>query len=392
MTRFQSYFNTAINLIQGYNGTQPLVHYLKAYFTQEKKHGSKDRKYIAHLCYCYFRLGFAIRELSVKERLRIALFIMESEPGYWSYLYRADWVKNWQDDRAGRVAFIEQQYPIFSIQHVYPWKDELSAGVDHTALSFAAFIQPDLFIRIRPGMEKQVLDKLTNAGISYNNQGNDCVALLNGTKLDNLLELDAEAVVQDKSSQRVRTYFPEWKGDRPIDIWDSCSASGGKSILAADMYGDVNLTVSDTRPGIMQNLKERLERAGITRYRSFLADLSRSSFVPNDQYDLVICDTPCTGSGTWSRTPEQLAFFGTDKITLYTALQEKIATNVVKAVRPGGHLLYITCSLFCRENEDMVQKILASDKQLELKQQGIITGYMEKADTMFAALIQRKAS
>lgn len=390
--RFQSYFNTAITLIQGYNGTQPLVHYLKGYFSQEKKHGSKDRKYITHLCYCYFRLGFALRELSVKERLRIALFITESEPGYWSYLYRADWVKNWQADREARVAFIEQQYPIFSIQHVYPWKDELSEGVDHTELSFAEFIQPDLFIRIRPGREKQVLDKLTAAGIAYDHQENGCVALMNGTKLDHLLDLDAEAVVQDKSSQRVRAYFPEWKEDRPMDIWDSCSASGGKSILAADLYRDVNLTVSDTRPGIMQNLKERLDRAGIPRYRSFLADLSLSSFVPNDQYDLVICDTPCTGSGTWSRTPEQLAFFGTDKITLYTALQAKIATNVVKAVRQGGHMLYITCSLFRRENEETVQKILASDKQLELKEQGIITGYLEKADTMFAALIQRKGS
>ncbi len=393
MMRFQSYFNTAVSLIQGYNGTQPLVHYLKQYFSQEKKHGSKDRKYISHLCYCYYRLGFALKELSIKDRLKIALFFAEQEPGYWGYLYKADWVKNWHADIRERIAFIEQVYPVFTIQHVYPWREELSREVDPVALSIAEFIQPDLFIRLRPGKHQQVLAKLNEVGIPYEQPTEDTVSLANGTKLDNLIQLDSEAVVQDRSSQEVANFLPAYTGQNKIHIWDCCAASGGKSILAYDRYqGQVALTVSDTRMGIMHNLKERFKRAGIQEYQSFLSDLSQSSFTPRDLYDLVICDAPCTGSGTWSRTPEQLSFFGADKITLYTALQLKISRNVAKAVKPGGCLLYITCSLFKRENEEMVNQLLASDQELELAQHALIPGYTNRADTMFAALIKRKGS
>lgn len=391
MMRFQSYFNTAISLIQGYNGSQPLVHYLKAYFAQEKKHGAKDRKYISHLCYSYYRLGHALKELSVKDRLKIALFFAEKAPGYWSGLYKPDWVKNWNEQLEQRIAFVEQLYPVFSIQHIYPWKEEISAGIDIPALSIGEFTQPDLFIRIRPGFENVVRSKLKDAEIAFQELSEATLALPNGTKLDNVLEIDQEAVIQDLNSQRVRLLFPVLEGSN-LRVWDCCAASGGKSILTYDhLKQDFSLTVSDARNSILHNLKQRFSRAGIERYESFIADLSVSTFAFNgDPYDLVICDAPCTGSGTWSRTPEQLAFFSTDKITLYTTLQRKISQNVAKAVKPGGYLMYITCSLFRRENEEIVKQLLEENDTLELVMQQLMTGYHQKSDTMFAALLKRK--
>lgn len=390
MMRFQSYFNTAISLIQGYNGSQPLVHYLKAYFSQEKKHGAKDRKYIAHLCYSYYRLGHALKELSLKERLKIALFFAEKVPGYWSGLYKPDWIKNWKEDLEQRVAFVEQLYPVFSIQHIYPWKDEISAGIDLPLLSIGEFTQPDLFIRIRPGFENTVRAKLQEAEIVFQELSDTTLAMPNGTKLDTVLEIDKEAVIQDLNSQRVRLLFPTQLPE-PVRVWDCCAASGGKSILTYDHLGKLSLTVSDARSSILYNLKQRFSRAGIQQYESFIADLSVSTFnFTGEPYDLVICDAPCTGSGTWSRTPEQLAFFSTDKITLYTALQRKISQNVAKAVKPGGYLLYITCSLFRRENEEIVKQLLEENDSLELVIQQLMTGYQQKSDTMFAALLRRK--
>lgn len=390
MMRFQSYFNTAVTLIQGYNGTQPLVHYLKAYFAQEKKHGAKDRKYISHLCYSYYRLGHALKELSVKERLKIALFFAEKAPGYWSGLYKPDWIKNWEPLLEQRVAYVEQLYPVFSIHHIYPWKDEISEGVDLSELSFGEFTQPDLFIRIRPGFEKSVREKLDAAAISFREIAANILAIANGTKLDTVLDIDQEAVIQDLNSQRVQLLFPP-DLPSPVRIWDCCAASGGKSILAVDHFPKVSLTVSDARSSILHNLKQRFLKAGIETYNSFIADLSVSTFtLQDDPFDLVICDAPCTGSGTWSRTPEQLAFFSTDKITLYTALQRKISQNVAKAVKPGGYLLYITCSLFKRENEEIIQQLLQENESLELVVQQLMTGYQQKSDTMFAALLKRK--
>ncbi len=390
MMRFQSYFNTAVSLIQGYNGSQPLVHYLKAYFVQEKKHGAKDRKYITHLCYSYYRLGHALKELTVKERLKIALFFAEKAPGYWSGLYKPDWIKNWNPDVEQRVGFIEQLYPVFSIQHIYPWKDEMSEGVELPALSIGEFTQPDLFIRVRPGFETVVRTKLSDAAIPFQELSDATLALSNGTKLDTILEIDKEVVIQDLNSQRVKLLLPS-QLPSPVRIWDCCAASGGKSILVYDHLGKVSLTVSDARSSILHNLKQRFERAGIDRYDAFIADLSVSTFnYTGEPYDLVICDAPCTGSGTWSRTPEQLAFFSTDKITLYTALQRKITQNVSKTIQPGGYLLYITCSLFRRENEEIVKQLLEQNHSLELVVQQLMTGYHQKSDTMFAALLRRK--
>lgn len=391
MMRFQSYFNTAITLIQGYNGVVPLVHYLKQYFSTEKKHGSKDRKYISHLCYSYYRLGHALKELSVKERLRIALFFAEKAPGYWAGLYKTDWIKNWSEDLVERVAYVEQQYPVFSIQHIYPWKDEISFGVDQATLCYAQFTQPDLFIRIRPGKEALVKEKLRTAEIPFKETGNDSLALANGTKLDTVLQIDEEAVIQDLNSQRVKQFFPEKLNQSPVRVWDCCAASGGKSILATDYFKQIDLTVSDSRSTILQNLVTRFERAKITGYKSFQADISTSTFTPPENgFDMVICDAPCTGSGTWSRTPEQLFFFGSDKITLFTTLQKKISHNIAKAVKPGGYLLYITCSLFKRENEDVITYLLAENDSLELVQQELLTGYNQKSDTMFVALLRKK--
>ncbi len=392
MMRFQSYFNTAISLIQGYNGVVPLVHYLKQYFSTEKKHGSKDRKYISHLCYSYYRLGHALKELSVKERLRIALFFAEKAPGYWAGLYKPDWIKNWSEDLVERVAYVEQQFPVFSIQHIYPWKDEISFGVDQAALCYAQFTQPDLFIRIRPGKEALVKEKLRAAEIHFKEIANDSLALANGTKLDTALQIDEEAVIQDLNSQRVKQFFPEKLEQSPVRVWDCCAASGGKSILATDYFKQIDLTVSDTRSTILQNLGARFERAKITGYQSFQADISTSTFTPPENgFDLVICDAPCTGSGTWSRTPEQLFFFGPDKITLFTTLQKKIILNTAKAVKPGGYLLYITCSLFKRENEEVITHLLAENDSLELVKQELLTGYNQKSDTMFVALLVKKA-
>ena len=71
--RSYAHFNTAVHLIENYKADMPLRHYLQQYFSQHKKHGSKDRKQIAHLCYSYYRLGYALKELPVEERLKAAI-------------------------------------------------------------------------------------------------------------------------------------------------------------------------------------------------------------------------------------------------------------------------------------------------------------------------------
>jgi 16S rRNA (cytosine967-C5)-methyltransferase len=176
-----------------------------------------------------------------------------------------------------------------------------------------------------------------------------------------------------------------------IKVWDCCAASGGKSIMAVDVLKDITLTVTDVRASIINNLKSRFQQAGIKNYTSHVVDVANSNSLSNtlkdERFDLVICDAPCSGSGTWGRTPEQLYYFTEDKIRHYSNLQKQVASNALRYVKKGGYLLYVTCSVFEQENQAVV-KTMKEQFNLELVKMELLKGYEQHADTMFAALLQ----
>ena len=246
-------------------------------------------------------------------------------------------------------------------------------------------VQPLLFLRARPNKTDIVIRQLHLHAIPFVQHEEPCMAIANATRIDDVIELNKDAVVQDYSSQKVAAFFSFIDTYKPISVWDCCAASGGKSLLAFDFFSDIKLTVSDVRPSILSNLATRFQQAGIRHYTSFTADVSNPHFITKQQYDVIICDAPCSGSGTWSRTPEQLYFFTAEKLLHYTSLQKKITSNIIKAIKPKGYLLYITCSVFVQENEEIVKHILQASR-LKLLQANTINGYNRRADTMFAAL------
>ena len=98
------------------------------------------------------------------------------------------------------------------------------------------------------------------------------------------------------------------------------------------------------------------------------------------KFDLILVDAPCTGSGTWSRTPEELYFFDPKKIDHYHEIQKKILSRIV----PCSCLIYSTCSVFKKENEEIVA-FLRDNYGLREDRMENIKGYDQQADTMFAA-------
>jgi 16S rRNA (cytosine967-C5)-methyltransferase len=382
------HLRSAASLIGQYNGSVPFAVFLKQFFSENKKYGSKDRKRIAHLCYCYYRLGHALAKWTVEERLRVALFLCNDTAEDWSVLFEEDWISNWKPSLQMRLRFVEEKIPAFSVLDIFPWHTQLSSDAyDPYAFCLSHLVQPDLFLRIRPGNKEKVFQKLRQAAMPFTAVTNECIALPNGSKIDTVVDVDSEVVVQDYSSQQVGELLKKIRQDKKksFETWDCCAASGGKSILVTDTLSTVSLTVSDLRKSIIQNLETRFKKAGIKPKTVFVGDLSqplRSASLP--AFDLVVCDVPCTGSGTWGRTPEQLYHFSEEKIEEYASLQKKIVSNVIPHIKPGGYLLYITCSVFAKENEAREAEILAQG--MELVRMDWLQGYDQKADSMFAAL------
>ncbi len=396
MSRWHSYINSAQQIIEKYKGNEPLPLYLKDHFRQHKKHGGSDRKHIAHLCYCFYRLGNNLPGISIEEKIKAALFLCNKAATEWFILYDEEWLNAWNNNLTERIGFIQKKIPSFSIENIFAWKDELSEGINSIEFAQSHLIQPDLFLRIRPGKKTNVIDKLQNNNVPFKEVAADCLALTNTTKIELILHINKEVVIQDYSSQLIAEFINPVKqstGDKQqsIKVWDCCAASGGKSILAFDTLPHIELTVCDLRPSIINSLQLRFKEAGIKKYHSFAADLTKPiRNLKTTGFNFIICDAPCSGSGTWGRTPEQLSFFSTKKIEEYASLQKNIVSHVIPQLAAGGYFLYITCSVFKKENEAIVQFIETNFNLLLVKQE-LLKGYDKKADSMFAVLFQLKA-
>lgn len=407
--KYYSHLNTAVQLLQQYNGSQPFGSFIKQYFSQHKKYGSKDRKNISHLCYAFFRLGKALPQLPAEERILTGLFLCSHEPNELLQHLKPEWNDQMQLSLKDKMQLTTHSFPL---NELFPWKDELSNTIDFDPFCSSFLTQPDLFLRIRPGKEATVKDKLQQAGITFQELNPSCLALPNASKIDTIIEIDKEAVIQDYSSQRIgelmqgirdagasthSTSLRALSASKTAPstslrtrIWDACAASGGKSILAFDTFKQPDLTVSDIRQSILFNLEKRFATAGIKSYSSFVGDLSSPTFHHrNSLFDIIITDVPCSGSGTWSRTPEQLYYFEPQQIDKYSALQKKIVSNAIPYLKPGGFLLYCTCSVFKKENEEVVA-FIQQQHSLQLKQSALFTGYTMKADTLFGAVFQNQ--
>jgi 16S rRNA (cytosine967-C5)-methyltransferase len=323
----------ADKLLAEYKGQEPLAAYLKKYFDANKKHGSKDRKNISALCYAYFR----------------------------------------------------------KTANSVPLENLISDQIDSAAFVQSHQTQPLLFIRIRPWQKEKVIEKLNAANIAFKEISATTIAFENTTSLQNILELNKEAVIQDLNSQALAELLQlvPTSDEHPIQVWDACAASGGKTILMFDTMSNIRMHLSDVRESILFNADKRLKEAGIRPASVQEIDLT-VPFEIKKPFDFVFADVPCSGSGTWGRTPEQLAYFTAAQLNKYTTLQAKILANIIPTVKLGGHLLFATCSVYKVENENNVDALLATGKFKVVKQQ-YFKGYTQQADTLFGAFLEKIA-
>jgi len=147
--------------------------------------------------------------------------------------------------------------------------------------------------------------------------------------------------------------------DAPKRIWDCCAAPGGKTLVMARRHEGVELLASDANPKRVKALGDRLRE--VARVRVVEADAVK---LPEDEgeFDLILCDVPCSGTGTLGRNPEIKQRLQPAELSRQAKRQREILSAALARLAPGGRLVYSTCSLEPEENERVVDEVLAANR------------------------------
>jgi 16S rRNA (cytosine967-C5)-methyltransferase len=159
---------------------------------------------------------------------------------------------------------------------------------------------------------------------------------------------------QDEAAQLAALLCAARPGQHALDY---AAGAGGKTLaLAAMMQNKGELIAHDIDPGRLSMLGPRAARAGVTI-------VGTTSQAPRQPFDLVLLDAPCSGTGTWRRQPELRSRFTQQRLGQLTALQAELLDKAAAFVRPGGRLIYATCSILPSENQDQIAAFLVRAPQ-----------------------------
>ena len=198
--------------------------------------------------------------------------------------------------------------------------------------------------------------------------------------------------IQDLASQLIGSAVGTMPGDR---IWDSCAGEGGKTAqIAAALQGQGFVYASDRSERKLESLKLRMRRAGFSNVRIAAWDgETLPEFGVEVQarkgFDIVLVDAPCSSSGTWRRNPDLKFRVTSREIADYAELQFKILSSAARALKPGGRLVYGTCSWLAEENEAVIERFTKAHKEYTLESLAVHGCPDLEADTMFAAVLRK---
>ena len=161
---------------------------------------------------------------------------------------------------------------------------------------------------------------------------------------------------QDLNSQIACEMLQLKSGSKVLDF---CAGGGGKSLALKDKV-DVDITAYDINKSRMKDIPARSERADAK-----IRVLSTLDEITGLKFDAVICDVPCSGSGSWRRNPDGKWSLTKEKYELLKEEQRSILKSASQFVREGGLLVYMTCSILKPENEEQVKKFLFENKTWE---------------------------
>jgi 16S rRNA (cytosine967-C5)-methyltransferase len=250
------------------------------------------------------------------------------------------------------------------------WIDEFGAEAAKT-LMHANNQRATLVLRVNcvKCTRVKLLDRFLEAGIKaeatqWSPQG---ISVLSGPAVDKLPGFaEGYFQIQGEASQLVTYIVSPLSGER---ILDACAAPGGKSThLGEFMKDEGELVAIDISARGIAKIRENAARLGLKSLRVLSADASAElADKLREPYDRVLVDAPCSGLGTLRGHPEIKWHRDENDIRRLSRLQSKILSRVAAYLKPGGVLVYATCTLSSEENEEIVESFLAHHKEFELE-------------------------
>jgi 16S rRNA (cytosine967-C5)-methyltransferase len=221
---------------------------------------------------------------------------------------------------------------------------------------------------------------------------------------------DGKIEVQDEGSQLIARLVAPRRGEMLVDF---CAGAGGKTLaLGSLMRSTGRIYAFDIHARRLAGLGPRLKRSGLSNVHPAAIATENDLRVKrlSGKIDRVLVDAPCSGSGTLRRNPDLKWRFDENELARVNDVQHKVLRAASRLVRPGGRLVYATCSLLAQENQDVIGHFLADQPQFVpvpavevLRPQGIEIPGLERTapffvmlphlhgtDGFFAAVLQRK--
>jgi 16S rRNA (cytosine967-C5)-methyltransferase len=234
--------------------------------------------------------------------------------------------------------------------------------------------------------ESEILSKLNTAESSHIVDG--AWRISGSTSLLRELSASGAIYLQDEASQLVAQQLEVKPRERVLDL---CAAPGGKTTLMADKSGDSAFIVAADRSATrMATVVNTMHLHDFKSIRPVILDAVEPLPFAEHSFDKVLVDAPCSGTGTLRRNPEIRWRLTPVDVMKLAEQQKEILRRAVEMVKPGGRLVYSTCSVEREENEEVIKDVIARDERFDLVKTRRTWPQREGCDGFFISVFQRR--
>lgn len=259
-------------------------------------------------------------------------------------------------------------------------KNILSATLDDSSL----------YIRVNTlkNTADELIDLFAKEGITAQKTNlENALRLENSGSIEsNPLHLEGRFHVQDISSQICASLLMAKAEEKFIDM---CAAPGGKTFTVCEMMQNKGEIIAcELYPQRVELIKAGAQKLGLTAVNAVCADATVHNNEFDNQFDKVLCDVPCSGSGVISRKPD-IKYKSFADVGELSNIQFLILKNGFSYLKQGGRLVYSTCSILKAENEEIVNRFLSENKDAKLKLMKTYLPHIDGTDGFFTAVIEK---